>query len=63
MRKGTRKWIKRREEQGYFDNIVRELSIKDTAGCKEMMRMSYEEFLGILQLTEKDITSNNNRGN
>ena len=52
----TRKWIKRREEQGYFDNIVRELSIEDTAGFKEMMRMSYEEFLGILQLIEKDIT-------
>ena len=52
----TRKWIKRREEQGYFDSIVRELSIEDTAGYKEMMRMSYEEFLGILQLIEKDIT-------
>ena len=52
----TRKWIRRREEQGYFDNIVRELSIEDTAGYKEIMRMSHKEFLDILQLMEKDIT-------
>ena len=52
----TRKGIRRREEQGYFDNIVRELSIEDTAGYKEMMRMSHKEFLDVLQLIEKDIT-------
>ena len=52
----TRKWIRRREQQGYFGNIVRELSIEDTAGYKEMMRMSHKEFLDILQLIEKDIT-------
>ena len=51
----TRKWMERREEQGYYDNIVRELSIEDTAAYKEMMRMSYEEFLHIL-IIEKDIT-------
>ena len=45
----------RREEQGYYDNIVRELSIEDTAAYKEMMRMSYEEFLHILNIIEKDI--------
>ena len=32
IKKGkTRKWIRRRKEKGYFDNIVRELSIEDTA--------------------------------
>ena len=54
----TREWIKRREEQGYFDNLVRELSIEDTAAFKEMMRMSHQEFLEILQLIEQDITPN-----
>ena len=47
--------MKRREEQGYYDNIVRELSIEDTAAYKEMMRMCYEEFLYILNIIEKDI--------
>ena len=38
----TREWMKRREEQGYYDNIVRELSTEDTAAYKEMMRLCYE---------------------
>ena len=54
----TREWIKRREEKGYFNNIIRELSIEDTAAFKEMMRMSHEEFLHILRSIEKDITPN-----
>ena len=54
----TREWIKRREEKGYFNNIIRELSIEDTAAFKEMMRMSHEDFLHILRSTEKDITPN-----
>ena len=53
----TRKWIRRRKEKGYFDNIVKELSIEDTAAYKEMMRMSHEEFLYILRTIEKDISS------
>ena len=59
IKKGkTRKWIRRRKEKGYFDNIVRELSIEDTAAYKEMMRMSHEEFLYIQRSIEKDITPN-----
>ena len=27
----VRQWIRRREERGYFNNIVRELAIEDTA--------------------------------
>ena len=28
----TRNWIKRREERGYFSNIVQELKIEDRLG-------------------------------
>ena len=52
----TKAWMKRRDEQGYANNIVKELSMEDTNGFKEMMRMSYEDFLYILNLIEKDIT-------
>ena len=55
-RKKMKAWMKRRDEQGYANNIVRELSMEDTNGFKEMMRMSYEDFLYILNLIEKDIT-------
>ena len=34
----TRNWIKRREEKGYFLNIVKELNAEDTSIYKEMMR-------------------------
>ena len=44
----TRKWIKRREEKGYFNNIVEELRVEDTASYREMMRMDYETFQDIL---------------
>ena len=54
----TREWIKGREEKGYFNNIIQEFSIEDTATFKEMMRMSHEEFLHILRSIEKDITPN-----
>ena len=27
----TRQWIRRRDERGYFNNIVKELAIEDTA--------------------------------
>ena len=36
--------MKKREEQGYFDNIVRESSVEDTAGYKEMMRLYMKNF-------------------
>ena len=31
----TRLWIKRREEKGYFANIVQELMIEDVVGYRE----------------------------
>ena len=27
----TRQWIRRRDEKGYFNNIVKELAVEDTA--------------------------------
>ena len=41
----TRQWIRRRVERGYFNNIVNELAIEDTAEYKEIMRMSHADFL------------------
>ena len=34
----TRQWIKRREEKGYFTNIVRELMIEDSAAYLLVVR-------------------------
>ena len=33
----TRQWIRRRDERGYFNNIVKELAMEDTAEYKDMM--------------------------
>ena len=49
-------WMKRRDEKGLANNIVKELSLEDTGGFKEMMRMDYEDFLYILKMIEKDLT-------
>ena len=32
----TRTWIKRREEKGYFNNIIKELKVEDRLGIREM---------------------------
>ena len=37
----TRLWLKRRQEKGYFANIVQELMIEDVAGYREMFSMSF----------------------
>ena len=52
----ARGWIRRREEKGYFENIITELTIEDTSGFKEMMRMSKEDFIYVLEQIEQDIT-------
>ena len=44
----TRAWIRRRDEKGFFNNIVRELMLEDTVAYREMMRMSYSDFSQIL---------------
>ena len=52
----TRQWIRGRDERGYFNNIVKELAMEDTAEYKEMMRMSHADFQRILSYIEQDIT-------
>ena len=50
----TRQWIRRRDERGYLNNIVKELAIEDTAEYKDMMR--HAVFQRILSYIEQDIT-------
>ena len=45
-----------RKGDNYFKNIVKELSIEDTAEYKEIMRISYANFQRILSYIEEDIT-------
>ena len=52
----TRQWIRRRDERGYFNNIVKELAIEDTAAYKDMVRMRHADFQRILSYIEQDIT-------
>ena len=52
----TRQWIRRRDERGYFKNIVKELAIEETAEYKDMMRMSDAVFQPVLNYIEQDIT-------
>ena len=56
VRRSARQWIRRRDERGYFNNIVKELAIEDTAEYKEMMRMSDADFQRVLSYIEQDIT-------
>ena len=44
----TRGWVKRREESGYFNNIVKELKVEDRLGFREMFRMDVGDFEFIL---------------
>ena len=44
----TRSWIKRREEKGYFNNIIKELKVEDRLGFREMFRMDITDFEFIL---------------
>ena len=52
----TRQWIRRRDERGYFNNIVKELAIEDTTEYKDMVRMSQADFKRILSYIGQDIT-------
>ena len=44
----TRKWIKRREEKGYFNNIVEELRVEDGTVSTLLFRVS---LLGLAFIT------------
>ena len=61
MKRGTgrgvkRVWAWRRAEKDCFNNIVRKLAIEDTPSYKEIMRISYTEFLQLLKFIEEYIT-------
>ena len=45
----TRQWIQRREEKGFYTNIVEELRVEDTKTYEEMLRMNYDTFKFILK--------------
>ena len=44
----TREWVKRREQSGYFNNIIKELKVKDILGSGETFRMDVGDFEFIL---------------
>ena len=44
----TRDWIQPREEKGYFNNIIQELSLEDRFGFREMFKMDVTDFEDIL---------------
>ena len=48
---------KGRKGDNYFNNIVKELLIEDTAAYKEIMRISYANFQRILSYIEEDINN------
>ena len=52
----TRSWLKKKEELGYFRNIVRELQLENTEGFKQMMRMDFKYFKEISNFIAPDIT-------
>ena len=53
----TRSWLKKREELGYFINLVWDLQLEDIEGFKEMMRIDFKHFNEILNLITPDIMS------
>ena len=57
-----RNWIKKRDEKGFDANSIKELSVEDSQGYKEMMRMSHEDLLFLLSQSEKDITPKQSSG-
>ena len=42
--------------KGYFNNVVKELSLEDSSEYHEMMRMSHRDFVTLLSNVEADIT-------
>ena len=40
----TREWVKRRDQNRYFNNIVKELEVEDRLGFREMFRINVGDF-------------------
>ena len=47
-REKTREWVKRSEQSGYFNNIVKDLKVEDRLGFREMFRMDVGDLEFIL---------------
>ena len=61
-RSKIRKWVKRRRKRGYFNNIIKKLSIEYWAGFREMFRMDVTDFEFILAQILDLISSQENLG-
>ena len=44
----TRRWVKRRIDWGYFNNIIKELRVEDRTSFRDMFRMDAANFEYIL---------------
>ena len=55
VRGKTRKSMKRRLEQGLYNDFVKGLRLEDTKGYNEMIRMKYSSFEFLLANIERDI--------
>ena len=40
----TRRWVKRRSDQGYFNKIIKELRIEDRTSFRDMFRIDVADF-------------------
>ena len=40
----TRRWVKRRSDRGYFNNIIKELRVEDRTDFRDMFRMDIADF-------------------
>ena len=40
----TRRWVKRRSDRGYFNNIIKELRVEDRTGFRDMFQMDVANF-------------------
>ena len=56
VRSKSRKWMKRRQGQGLYNNLVKELRLGDTRVYNEMMRMKYSSFQFLPANIERDVT-------
>ena len=43
-RRKTRRWVKRRSDQGYFNSIIKELRVKNCTGFRDIFRMDVADF-------------------
>ena len=44
----TRRWVKRRSDLVYFNNIIKELRVEDRTGFRDVFRMDVTDFEYIL---------------